>query len=206
MPIVLPRIYLASQSPRRRELLRQLGVHYEVLLLRSDPRRDLDVDETPAVGELPADYVQRVSRQKALAGWAALEARMLPAFPVLSADTEVVLGGRIFGKPADAAEAAGMLHELAGREHEVLTAVTVTFEERIETVLNVTRVQVAPLDEERIRGYLLTREYADKAGGYGIQGYAGSFVERIEGSYSGVMGLPLFETAGVLRRFGYPLP
>ena len=203
--IIQPRIYLASQSPRRRDLLKQIGVSYEMLLLRSDPRRTVDVDETPHADESPETYVARVCEAKANAGWNGLWLRNLPAFPALAADTSVVLNGKIIGKPHDREEAAAMLRQLSGRQHQVLSAVAVVFGERIEIRLSTTAVTFAVLDEERIHRYLLTNEWNDKAGAYGIQGHAGAFVERIEGSYSGVMGLPLFETAELLRTFGYPI-
>jgi len=202
--ITHPRIYLASQSPRRRELLKQIGVNFEVLLLRTDPRRKVDVDETPHPSEPPNDYVLRVCQAKAHAGLATLAFRNLPPFPVLAADTTVTLDGRILGKPADREEAVAMLRLLSGRQHRVLSAVAVAFEERIEVRLSDTAVTFAPLSEERIRRYVLTSEAHDKAGAYGIQGHAGCFVQRIEGSYSGVVGLPLAETVELLRAFGYP--
>ena len=206
MSIIQPRIYLASQSPRRRELLKQIGVNFELLLLRSDSRRDMDVDETPHTDEPPQDYVQRVCRAKAKAGYAALSQRNLPAFPVLAADTTVTLDGRIFGKPDNAEHAAAMLRRLSGCEHQVLSAVAIALDEHVEAALSTSMVRFAPLDEERIHRYLLTHEYTDKAGGYAIQGHAGAFVEHISGSYSGVMGLPLFETVQLLRHFDYPTP
>jgi septum formation protein len=204
--IAHPRIYLASQSPRRRELLKQIGVNFEVLLLRTDPRRNVDVHETPHPGEAPEDYVLRICEAKARAGMNTLKFRSLPAFPVLSADTTVSQNGKIIGKPFDRKEAASMLRELSGRQHQVLTAVAVAFEDRIELRLNTTTVTFAALSEDRIRRYVLTDEPHDKAGAYGIQGQAGSFVQHLSGSYSGVMGLPLFETVELLRQFGYPLP
>ncbi|OGS91475.1 MAG: septum formation protein Maf [Gallionellales bacterium GWA2_60_18] len=206
MSIIQPRIYLASQSPRRRELLKQVGINFEVLLLRSDPRRNIDVDETPHPGEQPEDYVLRVCRAKADAGYAALRKRNLPQFPVLAADTAVALDGDIFGKPENEAQAAAMLRRLSGREHRVLSAVAMAMAEHVEVAVSISTVRFAPLDEERIGRYLLTREYADKAGAYGIQGHAGAFVEHLSGSYTGVMGLPLFETVQLLQRFGYPAP
>lgn len=206
MKIIKPRIYLASQSPRRRELLKQIGINFEMLLLRSDPRRNLDVDETPAPGEHPEDYVQRVSRAKAETGFSVLRLRNLPSFPVLAADTTVTLDGKIFGKPDNDEEAAAMLSQLSGREHKVLSAVAVALNERVEIALSVSMVRFVTLTEDRIRRYLLTHEYRDKAGGYAIQGYAGAFIEHISGSYSGVMGLPLFETVQLLQRFDYPIP
>ena len=206
MSITQPRIYLASQSPRRRELLKQVGINFEMLLLRSDPRRILDVDETPLSNEQPEVYVRRVCEDKVRVGWDALLSRNLPFFPVLAADTTVALEGKIFGKPRDREDAAAMLHQLSGRQHQVLSAVAAALNERIEVRLSVTNVTFATLSEERIHRYLLTNEGYDKAGAYGIQGYASAFVQRIEGSYSGVMGLPLFETVELLRAFGYPMP
>ncbi|OGS98623.1 MAG: septum formation protein Maf [Gallionellales bacterium RBG_16_56_9] len=206
MRIIQPRVYLASQSPRRRELLKQIGINFELLLLRSDPRRDRDVDETPHAGEVPEDYVLRVCRAKAEAGYSALRLRSLPPFPVLAADTAVALDGKIFGKPDNAAQAAAMLRQLSGCEHQVLSSVAIALGEHVEVALSTSTVRFAALDEARIQRYLLTREYADKAGGYAIQGHAGAFVEHISGSYSGVMGLPLFETVQLLRHFDYPTP
>jgi len=204
--IIQPRIYLASQSPRRRELLKQIGINFEMLLLRSDPRRNIDVDETPHGDEAPEVYVQRVCEEKAQAGSAALQFRNLPPFPVLAADTTVTLDGKILGKPEHAEQAAAMLRQLSGREHQVLSAVAIALGERIEVKLSTSTVRFAKLGEDRIKRYLLSREYSDKAGGYGIQGMAGAFIEHLSGSYSGVMGLPLSETVELLQRFEYPTP
>ena len=206
MKIIQPRIYLASRSPRRRELLKQVGINFEMLILRSDPRRSIDVDETPIVDEQPVDYVQRVSKDKAEMGFCVLKLRNLPAFPVLAADTSVILDGKIIGKPDNEEQAAELLRQLSGREHQVLSSVAVAMDEHVEVALSVSTVRFAPLSEERIRRYLLTGEHSDKAGGYGIQGYAGAFIEHLSGSYSGVMGLPLFETVQLLQRFDYPTP
>jgi len=206
MSIVQPRVYLASQSPRRRELLKQIGINFEMLLLRSDVLRNIDVNETPHAGEPPEDYVRRISQTKAEAGCAALELRNLPPFPVLAADTTVTLDGKIFGKPGNAEQAAAMLRQLSGREHQVLSAVAVAMGEQVEVALSTSTVRFVPLSEERIRRYLLTHEYTDKAGGYAIQGHAGAFIEHISGSYSGVMGLPLFEAVQLLQHFDYPTP
>jgi septum formation protein len=206
MRIIQPRIYLASQSPRRRELLKQIGVNFEMLLLRSDPRRNIAVDETSHADESPEKYVQRVSQAKAEAGYAALRLRNLPSFPVLAADTTISLDGHIFGKPDTAEQAAAMLRQLSGREHQVLSAVAIVMGEHVEVSVSTSTVRFATLSEERIRRYLHTREYTDKAGGYAIQGQAGAFIERLSGSYSGVMGLPLFETVQLLQRFDYPTP
>jgi len=201
-----PRIYLASRSPRRRELLKQIGIRFEMLLLRADSCRAVDVDETPLVDELPEDYVQRICREKADIGYSVLKLRGLPPFPVLAADTTVTLDGEIFGKPENSEQAAEMLCKLSGKEHKVLSAVAVAMGEKVEVALSVSTVRFSTLSEERIRSYLLMHEYADKAGGYGIQGYAGAFIEQLSGSYSGVMGLPLFETVQLLQRFDYPTP
>lgn len=200
------RIYLASQSPRRRELLKQIGIHYDMLLLRSDPRRTVSVDETPLAGEIPEAYVQRICRDKARAGWESLELRNLPLLPVLAADTTVTVGGRIIGKPDNNEHAAEILRMLSGTQHLVLTAVAVAFGERLEMRLSTTAITFDTLSEERIHRYLLTSEAHDKAGAYGIQGHAGAFVKHIDGSYTGVMGLPLYETVELLKLFGYPAP
>ncbi len=204
--IAHPRIYLASQSPRRRDLLKQIGVNFEVLLLRTDPRRQVDVDETPHANEPPGDYVLRICQAKAHAGLAVLRYRNLPAFPVLAADTTVTLDGKLLGKPVDREEAAAMLRQLSGRQHRVLSAVAIAFDERIEVRLSETAVTFVTLSEERIRRYVMTNEPHDKAGAYGIQGHAAAFVQRLEGSYSGVVGLPLAETAELLQLSGYPVP
>ncbi len=193
-----PHIYLASQSPRRRELLKQIGVHYELLAV--------EVDETPFPGEAPVTYVQRVCRAKAEAGWNAVMMRELPGHPVLAADTTVTIAGDIIGKPDDDEHAAAILRRLSGAQHQVLTAVAVALEGRVEMRLSATTVTFDTLGEDRIRRYLLTREAHGKAGAYGIQGYAGAFVKHIDGSYTGVMGLPLHETVELLKSFGYPAP
>jgi septum formation protein len=206
MRIIKPRIYLASQSPRRRELLKQIGINFEMLLLRSDPRRNLEVDETPHTGEQPENYVRRVSQAKAEAGYNVLKLRNLPEFPVLAADTTVTLDGKIFGKPDSAEQAAAMLRQLSGREHQVLSAVAIAFEEHVEVALSTSTVRFVTLSEERIQRHVHIREYTDKAGGYAIQGQAGAFIEHLSGSYSGVMGLPLFETVQLLQHFDYPTP
>ncbi|MDO8413665.1 MAG: nucleoside triphosphate pyrophosphatase [Gallionellaceae bacterium] len=203
--IIQPRIYLASQSPRRRELLKQIGVNFEMLLPRFDTRRDVDTDETPLTNELPDHYVQRICQAKANAGWKALKLRNLPSFPVLAADTSVILDGKIIGKPHNREQATDTLRALSGRQHQVLSAVAMVFEKRIEMRLSTSKITFAALSEERIRRYILTNEPLDKAGSYAIQGYAAAFIQHIEGSYSGVMGLPLFETVELLQVFGYPV-
>ncbi len=203
---IMPHIYLASQSPRRRDLLKQIGINFQILLLRTDPRRIPDVDETPLPAEAPADYVQRICQTKARAAWDSLLHRKLRQFPVLSADTSVALNQQIIGKPRDRADAAATLRLLSGRKHQVLSAVAVIQGERLEMRLSTTEVTFAALSEERIQRYLRSDEAHDKAGAYGIQGVAGAFVQRLEGSYSGVMGLPLYETTELLHSFGYPAP
>ncbi len=203
--IIQPRIYLASQSSRRRNLLKQIGVNFEMLLPRVDSHRTVDTDETPHADELPEAYVQRICQDKANAGWRAMKFRSLPAFPVLAADTSVILDGKIIGKPHGREQAAETLRALSGRQHQVLSAVAVVFEQRLEMRLSVSKVTFAALSEERIRRYLLTNEPLDKAGAYAIQGYAATFIQHLEGSYSGTMGLPLFETAELLRAFGHPV-
>ncbi len=193
-----PHIYLASQSPRRRELLKQIGVHFELL--------PVEVDESPYPGEQPVAYVQRVCRAKAEAGWNSLRANQLPPQPVLSADTTVTIDGDIIGKPDDDAHAAEILRRLSGKQHQVLTAVALAFDGRLEMRLSTTTITFDTLSEERIHHYLLTGEAHDKAGAYGIQGHAGAFVRHIDGSYTGVMGLPLYETVELLKLSGYPAP
>ena len=199
-------IYLASQSPRRAELLKQIGISSHTLLLRDDPRHLAEVDETPLINESATDYVLRVCLLKAEAAWESIVFRNLPPTPVLAADTTIVLDNYIIGKPSDNNDAATILRLLSGRQHQVLTAVAVKFHQRIETRLSITSVTFAQLSEERIQRYISSGEAQDKAGAYGIQGQAGVFVERIEGSYSGVVGLPLFETTQILNLFGYPTP
>ena len=190
-------IYLASKSPRRRELLRQIDVNFRVL-------EPLDAEaaealEAPLPAESPAVYVQRVVRAKLESALASLAPRGLPAAPVLAADTTVALGGKLLGKPVDADEARRMLQMLSGRTHRVLTAVALARNSRRLVVLNVSRVSFARLSTAEIDAYVASGEPFDKAGGYGIQGAAGAFARRIEGSYSGIMGLPLHETARLLR-------
>jgi septum formation protein len=200
-------IYLASRSPRRRELLTQIGVKFEPLLFREGPRQDADTDEQVRPGELAEEYVRRVTRLKAEAAWQRVVMRRgLQRRIVLAADTTVTLGGEILGKPVDRPDAERILGLLAGTQHRVLTAVCLAYEQRFEMVVSETLVTFAPLDDARIAAYVQSGEPFDKAGAYGIQGRAGAFVERIEGSYSGVMGLPLFETAELLRKFGIVVP
>jgi septum formation protein len=195
------KIYLASRSPRRRELLKQIDVSFEVLVLREHPARGLDVDESVHPGEAPADYVRRVALAKAEVGWRRIEQRRLRRFPVLGADTAVCIGDEILGKPADRADAARMLRMLSGREHRVLTAVALKFEDRVEQIASESRVRFCELSEKDIEAYIKSGEATDKAGAYAIQGRAAAFVTEIHGSYTGIMGLPLHETAQLIRRF-----
>jgi len=199
--LVDKRIYLASQSPRRRELLKQIGIAFDVLTLRAVAGR-MDVIEVPGSGEAALDFVQRMAAEKAACGWRAVDMRHLLRFPVLGADTVVELDGAILGKPADRADADAMLTRLSGREHHVHTAVAVQHEDRMEVRLSSSLVRFAALDAVAITRYLETGEYLGKAGAYAIQGRAAAFVEHVEGSYSGIMGLPLYDTAVLLRAFG----
>ncbi|MHB1246852.1 MAG: Maf family protein [Sulfuriferula sp.] len=199
-----PRIYLASRSPRRRELLRQIGVQHEVLLLRESSGR-LDLDETPQPDESPQAYAIRIASAKADVGWQRVTERQIPRYAVLGADTTVALDGEIFGKPLGLSATIAMLGKLAGRSHQVLTAVALTYEARCEVLLSTSTVKFKPLSEREIHAYAVSGEPFDKAGGYAIQGRAATFIEHLEGSYSGVMGLPLFETAQLLQRFNLKL-
>ncbi|MBA5607981.1 septum formation inhibitor Maf [Duganella sp. FT3S] len=200
------KIYLASKSPRRRELLRQIGIDFELLLLRSDGPRGADVTEEVLPGEAPAVYVARVAREKAAFAYSLLHRRHLTPRAVLSADTTVTIDGEILGKPANPNEAKAMLRRLSGRTHQVLTSVAVHHADFTGQVTQVSDVRFCPLSEAAIDAYCATQEPYDKAGGYGIQGLAAQFIEHIEGSHSGIMGLPLFETAQLLRQAGLPLP
>ena len=200
-------IYLASRSPRRRELLAQIGVRFEPLLFREGARADADTDEAVLPGEQPDDYVHRITGMKAQAAWSRVTLRRgLLKKPVLVADTTVALVNEIFGKPADPADAGRMLQALSGTRHRVLTAVGVQLEERFEMAVSESFVTFADLDPARIAAYVASGEPFDKAGAYAIQGRAGAFVARLEGSYTGVMGLPLYETAKLLRLFGVTAP
>jgi nucleoside triphosphate pyrophosphatase len=193
-------IYLASRSPRRRELLSQIGVRYHLLLFRSRPESPPDVDEAILPNEQPDGYVERVARAKAQAGWRLLRLRNLPFAPVLAADTAVTLDNLILGKPADRKEAAEMLAALSGRRHEVLTAVALMRDERVDSLISRSEVQFKQLSPEEIAQYVASGECDDKAGAYAIQGRAARFVIELRGSYSGVMGLPLYETSQLLEK------
>jgi septum formation protein len=200
-------IYLASRSPRRRELLAQIGVKFEPLLFREGPRQDADTDELVRPGEQPDEYVRRVTQLKSEAAWQRVVMRRgLQRKPVLAADTTVAIDGEILGKPQDRADAERILKTLSGTQHRVLTAVALQFENRFEVAVSESLVTFTALDAERIAAYVQSGEPFDKAGAYAIQGRAAAFVERLEGSYTGVMGLPLFETANLLRRFGVHVP
>ena len=187
-------IYLASQSPRRRELLDQLGVAFDTV--------DAEIHEQRLPHEAPSDYVSRLAREKAGAGLLALAAR--PDAIVLGADTDVVLDGEVLGKPRDAAHAAELLARLSGRAHRVITAVWLLSGGREEHRLSVSEVRFAPLSAEDIAAYIATGEPFGKAGAYAVQGRGAAFIESLAGSYSGVMGLPLHETWQLLRNFGVP--
>jgi len=195
-------IYLASRSLRRRELLKQIGISFEVLLLREAPGRVIDFDESPRVGETPLAYVERVARRKAEAGSTRLSQRRMLRHPVLAADTTVVLQGTILGKPDSREEAVAFLRRLSGATHQVHTAVAVSHEDRLELAVSSTDVEFRELTELEIRHYVASGEPLDKAGAYAVQGRAAVFVRAIRGSYSGVVGLPLFETSQLLGSFG----
>ena len=186
-----PLIYLASRSPRRRELLAQIGVHHSVI--------DIDVDETPLPNEAPAEYVIRIALEKARAGQAAVAGE--PQLPVLAADTAVVAGQQILGKPRDQAEALAMMQRLSATHHKVLTGVALKGRQEA-TRLSVSRVQFRPVSSAEALAYWQSGEPADKAGGYAIQGLGALFISALEGSFSGVMGLPLFETGELLQQAG----
>jgi septum formation protein len=193
-------IYLASRSPRRRELLVQLGVRFHLLLFRARPGEGPDVDEISMPGEKPDLYVERMARAKADAGWRRMMQRNLPIAPVLAADTTVSLDRQIFEKPVDRRQAVEMLEQLSGRSHEVLTAVALKQDDWMESALSRSEVRFKTLNAREIEQYVATGECDDKAGAYAIQGRAARFVIELRGSYSGVMGLPLYETAELLEK------
>ena len=197
-------IYLASQSPRRRQLLDQLGVRHELLLPHAagDEAEDAEGLEAVQPGESPSAYVQRVTALKLDAAVARHARRGLPPAPILCADTTVALDERIYGKPVDARDAARMLAELAGREHQVLSAVALQAGARRLAALSVSRVRFAAMTGAQIAAYVASGEPMGKAGAYGIQGPVAQYVENLNGSYTGIMGLPLFETARLLRDAG----
>ena len=196
------RIYLASRSPRRRELLHQVGIDFETVLFRGGGRSDPEIDETPYPGEDPVAYVERVARAKAVYGSRLLAERHMILRPVLAADTTLAVDGEIIGKPLDAVDATAILRRLSGRSHQVLTGVAVAYLGRMEYVLSTSEVRFRPLSDDEIRQYVLSGEPMDKAGAYGIQGKAALFVEYMAGSYTGIMGLPVCETGELLKKFG----
>jgi septum formation protein len=200
-------VYLASQSPRRRQLLEQLGVHYELLL--ADDTEDAEALEVALPNEAPRAYVQRVTLLKLEAALARMKRRGLPTAPVLCSDTTVALGQTILGKPDDAKHAAHILGALSGQTHRVLTSVAMgTLSKagkplKTEQALSVSNVRFASLTRTQIQAYVASGEPMGKAGAYAVQGRAAAYIEHISGSYSGIMGLPMFETAQLLRAFGF---
>ena len=188
------KIILASQSPRRVAILKQMGIDCVVM--------QADIDESQLANEAPTDYVLRLAKQKALAIQAQLNGQHAE-MPILAADTTVALGETLFGKPENDADAMQMLKKLSGMPHQVHTAVAVIFNQQIELALNTTLVEMMPLSDAMIEAYIATNEHADKAGSYAIQGLAGNWIKRIDGSYSGVMGLPVHETAMLLQKLGF---
>lgn len=194
-------VYLASQSPRRRQLLEQLGVRYELLL--PDPHEDSEALEAVHPGEAPSAYVRRVTGLKLDAALERLRRRGLPPAPILCSDTTVALGRTIYGKPEDERDAARMLRELAGATHRVLTAVAVQGGRKRREALSASRVTFAPMTPAQVRAYVATGEPMGKAGAYAVQGRAAAYISGMRGSYSGIMGLPMFETAQLLRTFGW---
>ena len=195
-----PFVWLASQSPRRQALLEQIGLRFRMLVADAD--EDAESLEAHRPGESPTQYVERVVQDKARAAQARLIARGLPPAPILVADTTVAIGGTLLAKPADDDDARRMLRALSGRGHRVLTAVAVVRGASIARAISVSRVRFARLSTAEIDAYVASGEPRGKAGAYAIQGRAAAFVRRIEGSYSGIMGLPLFETTTLLRRAG----
>ena len=190
-------IYLASRSPRRAELLQQIGMDFTVL--------PSDIDESVLPDESPADYVLRLAKRKAEVCFEQLVRDGKPMLPVLAADTSVAVDGEIFGKPENDADAYRMLRLMSGREHQVYTGIAVATESGVNVALSTTKVQMADLSEETIHAYIASGEPRDKAGAYGIQGLAGVMIRHIEGSYSGVMGLPIYEAAQLLEQAGIRL-
>ncbi|HEU5294175.1 MAG TPA: Maf family protein [Burkholderiaceae bacterium] len=193
-------VYLASQSPRRRQLLQQLGVRFELLL--PDDGEDAEALEAVRRSESPEAYVRRVTRAKLTAARGRLRRRGLADAPILAADTTVAVGRTILGKPTDAAEARAMLQRLSGRTHRVLSGVALAWTARAHAALNISHVRFAKLPRATIDAYVASGEPFGKAGAYAIQSALAGWVERIDGSHSGIMGLPLFETAQLLQRAG----
>ena len=191
-------VYLASQSPRRRQLLTQIGIQYELLL--AGPEEDSEALETVMLGELPLTYVKRVTQLKLDAAVSRMKQRGLPNAPILCADTTVALGRHILGKPEDAKDALRMLKMLSGQTHRVLTAVAVASNRKRAICVSVSQVTFAPMKLSEMKFYVASGEPMGKAGAYGIQGLAATYISEIKGSYSSIMGLPLFETAQLLKQ------
>lgn len=189
-------LILASQSPRRVAILKQMGIDCRVM--------PADIDESQLANEAPTDYVLRLAKQKALAILQQLNGQHAE-MPILAADTTVALGDAIFGKPENDADAMRMLKKISGTQHQVHTAVAAVFNQQIELALNTTLVEMMPLSDAMIAAYIATNEHADKAGSYAIQGLAGNWIKRIDGSYTGVMGLPVHETAQLLKKIGFSI-
>lgn len=200
-----PVLYLASRSPRRQALLRQLDIEFEPLLLREAAGRERDVVEKVLDAEPAPHYVERMARTKAQVGWQRMQSRGLAERPVLGADTEVLLDGEVFGKPGDADDALRMIKRLSGRTHQVLTAVALRHRDRTDVEVSVSRVTLRRLGGAEIDRYVASGEPFDKAGAYAVQGRAAAFISRLEGSYTGIVGLPLYETAALLARIGMPV-
>ncbi len=194
-------IYLASKSPRRRELLKQIGIQFELLMMREQSPR-VDVDEAPLLNETAHVYVQRIVLLKAAVAMKVMRDRRLPVRPILTADTTVTIDGEVLGKPADRDDAVRMLKRLAGQSHQVLTAIAVVANGEVKHALSTSFVAFAPLTDDDIKRYVDSGEPMDKAGGYAVQGLAARFIVKLSGSYSGVMGLPLYETTALLRQCG----
>jgi len=193
MTFPVNQIYLASRSPRRRQLLKQVGISFEM--------RPVNIDEMMEKGETPADYVCRMARAKAEQGWLSLMQRKLPLRPLLAADTVVVLRGKIIGKPDSLAHGRKMLSSLSGQTHKVLTAVAVISKDKIQESLSTTTIRFRDISQSEITSYLNGTESHDRAGSYAMQGRAAIFIIKISGSYSGALGLPIFETAQLLEKF-----
>ena len=194
-------IYLASQSPRRKQLLEQLGVNFELLL--PDASEDAEALEVTHPNEKPRAYVQRVTALKLEAALQRLKKRGLPLAPVLCSDTTVALGETLFGKPDNAKHAKEMLRQLSGKTHRVLTAVSIGTMRKQSSAVSISQVRFADLSKQDIDRYVASQEPLGKAGSYAIQGKAAAFISHISGNYSGIMGLPMFETAHLLREFGF---